>query len=110
MAQVKTEMKTEMAQIKTQIGQLETKVENVDKDVALFNWKLFGLGYRGSYSREVTKYHTTLQECFAFCTKKRQNSGPAWNGFYWGLSNGQCGCNENDVGHYESSNNLHFKV
>ena len=108
--QMKIEMKTEMAQMKTQIGQLETKVDNVDNDVALFNWKFLGHGYQGSASHYVVKYHTTLQECLAFCTKKRQDSGAAWNGFWWYVPNGECWCFENETGHREDKNFLHFKV
>ena len=102
---------TQMAQVKTQIGQLETKVDNVDDYVVLswLPWKFIGHGYQGSYSHDVHKYHTTLQECIAFCTKKRQDSGAAWNGFYWYAPNGQCGCKENETGHTEDSRFLHFK-
>ena len=98
--------------IKNEIGQLETKVDNVDNDVHIswFNWKLIGHGYQGSCSGHIFKDHTTLQECMAFCTKKRQDSGAAWNGCWWYLPSGECGCNENDVGHTEYGNYLHFKM
>ena len=85
-------------------------MDNVDNDVVLFNWKLIGYGYRESYSQQVDKYHTTFQECVAFCTKKRQDSGVSWNGFSWYVPDGQCKCFENDRGHHEDSNHLHFRV
>ena len=95
-------------------------MDNVDDNVisfsmvpSWFNWKLVGHGtdrYRGE---RVTNYHTTLQECVAFCTKKRQDSGTAWNGFDWratGYRKGECGCNENDTGHLFDANSFHFRV
>ena len=86
---------------------METKVDNVNPWLP---WKLIGHGYQGSYTNAVYKEHTTLQECVAFCTKKRQESGAAWNGFCWEVPNGYCQCNENETGHNEDSNFLHFKV
>ena len=85
-------------------------MDNVDNDVALFNWKFIGHGVQGSCNHQVRKPHTTLQECVAFCTKKRQDSGAAWNGFSWDITTGYCVCNENDVGHHEDKNHLHFKI
>ena len=101
-----------MADIKTQIAQLETKVDKVDNDVALswLPWKFIGHGYWGSLSHFVIKEHTTLQECVAFCTKKRLDSGTKWNGFHWYLPNDGCSCTENDVGHTEDADHLHFKI
>ena len=114
MAQMKTEMKTEMIQmktqieqVKTQITQLETKVDNVDPWLP---WKFIGHGLRSSRRDVVLKYGTTLQECVAFCTKKRQDSGATWNGLYWRVPDGVCTCNENENGHTENSNCLHFKI
>ena len=93
-------------------------MDNVDNDVtscnmvtSWFNWKFIGYGYQGSLSHQIFyKYGTTLPQCIAFCTKKRQDSGAAWNGLDWVPSDGQCNCNENDVGHTDGSNSLHFKV
>ena len=101
-----------MAQMKTQIGQLETKVDNVDNDVHIswFNWKFIGHGYQASHGKYVVKYHTTLQECVAFCIKKRQDSGSAWNGLDWDHRDGACCCHENDGGHTENPDYLHFRV
>ena len=85
-------------------------MENVDKDVVLFNWKFVGNGHQGHFSGRVRKDHTTLQECIAICTKKRQDSGAAWNGLWWYVPDGQCICNENETGHTENSDFVHFKV
>ena len=101
------QMKTQIEQMKTQITQLKKKVDNVDPWLP---WKFIGNGYQGYASHQVYKSHTTLQECIAFCAKKRQDSGAAWNGLYWRLPDGVCTCNENENGHTESSNNLHFKI
>ena len=92
------QMKSQIEQVKTQMGQLETKVDNVNPWLP---WKFIGRGYEGSYGHSVYKEHTTLQECIAFCTKKRQDSGAKWNGFDWHLRDGLCCCYENDVGHTE---------
>ena len=98
--------------IENRMAQLETKVDNVDNDVHIswFNWKFIGHGHQGSCSGQVTKSHTTLQECVAFCAKKRQYSGAKWNGLWWYVPNGECGCNENETGHTESANHLHFRM
>ena len=87
-------------------------MDKVDNDVAIswFNWKFIGHGYWGSVGHQVVKYHITLQECFSLCTKKREDSGAAWNGLHWSPSTGECACNENDVGHTESADWLHFKM
>ena len=101
---------TQMAQMKTEMAQVKIKVDNVDNGVAFLNWRLIGHGYQKSLKEQVSKYSTTLHECIAFCTKKRQESGAAWNGFLWYLPTGQCFSNKNDVGHAENKDNLHFKV
>ena len=110
---------SQIAQMKTQMGQLEKKVNDVDTDVVTSvltswmnpHWKLIGHGYQGSCGHQVGKLHTTLQECVTFCTQKRQESGPAWNGFNWNQSGDQhCTCNEYDVGHSEDADFLHFKI
>ena len=105
-------IENQMAQMKTEMAQMEKKVDNVDNDVHIswFNWKFIGHGYYRSVSHCVEKFHTTLQECIEFCTKKRLDSGAAWNGLSWDLNNGRCVCNENDVGHTESASYLHFKI
>ena len=104
--------KAQVSSFISQIGQLETKVDNVDDYVVLswLPWKFIGHGYQGSYSDFVSKYTATLQECVAFCAKKRQDSGAAWNGLDWDLRGGECFCNENDVGHTKFSNSLHFRI
>ena len=58
-------------------------MDNVDDNMVSFNWKFIGHGHRVDREQEVVIYHTTLQQCLAFCTKKRQDSGPMWNGVYW---------------------------
>ena len=73
-------------------------------------WKFIGHGNYGSCSHQALKEHTTLQEWIAFCTRKRQDSGATWNGLYWYAPSGVCACMENETGHHEDKNYLHFKV
>ena len=93
-------------------GDIAKKVGNIETQIAFswLPWKFNGHGYQGSCGHQVGKDDTTLQECIAFCTKKRQDSGPTWNGLWWDLTKGQCNCNENETGLTEHPDYLHFKV
>ena len=107
------DMTKKIGNIETQMGHME---QQMAKDVAAntfpYGWKFIGYGNQGDASRQVVKGQTTLQECVTFCTKKRQDSGLAWNGFAWNQVDGQrwCTCNENDVGHTESVTHIHFRI
>ena len=101
-----------MSKTEDRVAELEKKVEKVDNDVVnpWFNWKNLGRGAQDSCDEQVFKYHTTLEGCLSFCTEKRQNSGPAWNGAMWDKDGDHhCTCNQNDRGHHKYSY-LHFRV
>ena len=65
------------------MAKLETKVGNVDNDVVSFDWKFLGHGYPPTVRESICKYTPTLQECVEVCTKKRKDSGGAWNDLRW---------------------------
>ena len=99
-------------------GEMSKKVEKVDDEVAIgtaillnnWKWKYLGHGAQQSCDDQVSKYHTTLQGCLAFCAEKRRSSGPAWNGAMWDYNGDQhCTCNKNDRGNQKYSY-LHFKI
>ena len=107
------EMTKKVGNIETQMSQMKTQIAQVDDDVVTSYWKFIGNGWFKSYSGQVKKYGTTLQQCITFCTKKRQESGASWNGMWWiqsGNRKGECGCNNSETGHQENPIFLHFKV
>ena len=96
-------------------------MDNVERYVVTtLPWKFVGYGWQESRAGNVEKKHTTLKECFAFCSKRREELGATWNGLWWIKSagktekgrEGECSCNENDQGHgyNEYTNFLHFRV
>ena len=107
--------------MKTEFGELAKKVEKVDDEVEIGtlillnsweykNWKYLGHGAAASCDELVSKYHTTLQGCLAFCSETRRRSGAEWNGAMWDKDGDQhCTCNKNDRGNQKCSY-LHFRV
>ena len=130
LAQGEENMKNKVNQIGTEMGELETRMNSLMEqfesrmmaqlekktakmDTNQFGWKFHGHGFQGSSANQIITRNTSLEECFAICYWKRQDSGTDWDGLWWGrIDDGStcCACNQSDRGHTELAAYVHFKM